>query len=101
MECAQIQITGGGSTSPATVNFPGAYKGTDPGISVNIYSGLSSYTIPGPSVFSCNGQSNPTTTPATTSKPTTTAPATTSKPATTTAPSGGTAAHYAQCGGIG
>lgn len=27
MECAQIQITGGGSTSPATVSFPGAYKG--------------------------------------------------------------------------
>ncbi len=27
MECAQIQITGGGSTVPATVSFPGAYKG--------------------------------------------------------------------------
>lgn len=27
MECAQLQITGGGSTSPATVSFPGAYSG--------------------------------------------------------------------------
>lgn len=27
MECAQINVTGGGSTSPATVSFPGAYKG--------------------------------------------------------------------------
>lgn len=28
MECAQLNITGGGSTSPATVSFPGAYAGT-------------------------------------------------------------------------
>ncbi|TFY83103.1 hypothetical protein EWM64_g911 [Hericium alpestre] len=48
MECAQLQITGGGSTSPATVSFPGAYSGTDPGITINIYQTLSSYTIPGP-----------------------------------------------------
>ncbi|KAH7916648.1 glycoside hydrolase family 61 protein [Hygrophoropsis aurantiaca] len=53
MECAQLQITGGGSTSPATVSFPGAYKGTDPGITINIYQTLANYTIPGPSVFSC------------------------------------------------
>jgi len=26
MECAQIQITGGGSASPSTVTFPGAYS---------------------------------------------------------------------------
>lgn len=31
MECAQLHITGGGSTQPATVSFPGAYSGTDPG----------------------------------------------------------------------
>ncbi|KAG9219621.1 hypothetical protein CCMSSC00406_0006057 [Pleurotus cornucopiae] len=54
MECAQIQITGGGSTAPSpTVNFPGAYAGSDPGISINIYQTLSGYTIPGPSVFTC------------------------------------------------
>lgn len=50
MECAQIQITGGGSKQPATVSFPGAYKGTDPGIKINIYSPLTSYTIPGASL---------------------------------------------------
>jgi hypothetical protein len=27
LECAQINVTGGGSKSPATVSFPGAYKG--------------------------------------------------------------------------
>ncbi|KAA1477459.1 glycoside hydrolase [Dentipellis sp. KUC8613] len=53
MECAQLQITGGGSASPATVSFPGAYSGSDPGITINIYQTLSSYTIPGPPVFSC------------------------------------------------
>ncbi|KAF9454848.1 lytic polysaccharide monooxygenase [Macrolepiota fuliginosa MF-IS2] len=54
MECAQIEITGGGSTSPATVSFPGAYQGSDPGITINIYNPpVTSYTVPGPSVFSC------------------------------------------------
>ena len=47
MECAQLQITGGGSKSPATVSFPGAYKGTDAGIKINIYQTLKNYTIPG------------------------------------------------------
>ncbi|KAG8767228.1 hypothetical protein FRC20_007812 [Serendipita sp. 405] len=32
MECAQIRVTGGGSASPATVSFPGAYSQSDPGI---------------------------------------------------------------------
>jgi len=54
MECAQINITGGtGAKSPATVSFPGAYKSSDPGITINIYQTLSSYTIPGPAVFKC------------------------------------------------
>ncbi|KAF8904931.1 glycoside hydrolase [Mucidula mucida] len=53
MECAQIEITGGGSTSPSTVNFPGAYAGSDPGITITIYQTLSDYTIPGPDVFTC------------------------------------------------
>ncbi|KAL5519510.1 hypothetical protein ACEPAH_1193 [Sanghuangporus vaninii] len=53
MECAQLEITGGGSASPATISFPGAYQGSDPGITINIYQNLSNYTIPGPAVFSC------------------------------------------------
>lgn len=52
MECAQvssnhrtfvwfadvfkINVTGGGSASPAGVNFPGAYKGDDPGIKFQV-----------------------------------------------------------------
>ncbi|KAH8110666.1 glycoside hydrolase family 61 protein [Phellopilus nigrolimitatus] len=52
MECAQLEITGGGSTIPATVSFPGAYAGSDPGITINIYQTLTNYTIPGASSYS-------------------------------------------------
>ena len=48
----QLSVSGGGSASPATVSFPGAYKATDPGILVNIYQALSSYADPGPAVYS-------------------------------------------------
>jgi cellulase len=51
--CAQLQVTGGGNANPSTVSFPGAYKSTDPGVKLNIYPYPSSYTVPGPSVFSC------------------------------------------------
>ncbi|ESK94064.1 glycoside hydrolase family 61 protein [Moniliophthora roreri MCA 2997] len=50
--CAQIKITSGGSASPPKVALPGAYKGSDPGITVNIYNNLQSYTAPGPAVWS-------------------------------------------------
>ncbi|KAJ7287802.1 glycoside hydrolase [Mycena rebaudengoi] len=49
--CAQVKITGGGSASPPKVAIPGAYKGSDPGITVNIYNNLQTYTIPGPAVW--------------------------------------------------
>ncbi|ESK95764.1 endoglucanase ii [Moniliophthora roreri MCA 2997] len=99
MECAQLEITGGGNTSPANiVSFPGAYKGSDPGITINIYQNLQSYKIPGPSVFSCSGNNTPVTTGGGSSpNPTTSAPST----PTTSAPSSGTVAQWGQCGGIG
>ncbi|CAI0649219.1 unnamed protein product, partial [Colletotrichum noveboracense] len=55
MECAQINVVGGtGAKTPSTVSFPGAYKGTDPGITINIYyPPVTSYTIPGPAKFTC------------------------------------------------
>lgn len=54
MECAQINVTGGGNASPPTVSFPGAYKGTDPGIKFQLYwPKPTSYTIPGPRPFTC------------------------------------------------
>ncbi|KAH7413051.1 putative endo-beta-1,4-glucanase D [Cadophora sp. MPI-SDFR-AT-0126] len=106
MECAQINVTGGsGSAKPATVSLPGAYSPNDPGILINIYQTLTSYTIPGPAPFTCGaGGSSPTTPPAST--PTTlitsksTTSTTTSKAATSSAATGGTAPLYGQCGGL-
>ncbi|KAF8914868.1 glycosyl hydrolase family 61-domain-containing protein [Mucidula mucida] len=100
-----LQITGGGSTSPSTVSFPGAYKGSDPGITINIYyPTVTSYTVPGlkkfssqnarPAVFSCNAGSAPA--------PTTPAGSTVQASSTSTAgtpASSGTVAQYGQCGG--
>ncbi|KAH8145212.1 uncharacterized protein LAJ45_10773 [Morchella importuna] len=100
MECAQLRVTGGGSTTPATYNIPGIYAGTDPGIKFNLYTTPVSYTIPGPAVFSCSGGS---TTPASSSAAavvSTTKTTTTAAAATTTAASSGTAvAQWGQCGG--
>lgn len=107
MECAQIRISGGGNVSPPTVSFPGAYKGTDPGVRVNIYSGLTSYTIPGPSVFVCPAGSGPTQTavPTTVTQnpvPTTSSAVTTTVVAPTpSAPAGPTVPKFGQCGGQG
>ncbi|THH28708.1 hypothetical protein EUX98_g5486 [Antrodiella citrinella] len=47
-----IQITGSGSSQPAGVAFPGAYKSADPGIVTDIYE-VTTYTPPGPAVFTC------------------------------------------------
>jgi lytic cellulose monooxygenase (C1-hydroxylating) len=113
-----MHISGGGSASPATVSFPGAYSGryhitynislfytkqpgTDPGIKLNIYQTLSSYTIPGPPVFSCSGSSSPAPSSASTATAHSTTVAVHSTTAAASSPTGATAAHYAQCGGTG
>ncbi|KAJ8132018.1 hypothetical protein O1611_g1607 [Lasiodiplodia mahajangana] len=54
ISCGQITVSGGGTTLPSpTVKIPGAFKATDPGYTANIYSNFNSYTVPGPSVFTC------------------------------------------------
>jgi cellulase len=50
--CYQLTVSGGGSASPATVNFPGAYSQSDAGILVNIHSPMTTYVAPGPAVYS-------------------------------------------------
>ncbi|KAJ6559069.1 glycoside hydrolase [Mycena vulgaris] len=54
MSCAQLSIAASGEklVAPATVSIPGAYHATDPGIVTPIV-GISSYTVPGPAVFTC------------------------------------------------
>jgi len=52
ISCAQINLTGGGSATPAKVSIPGAVSPTDPGLTVNIYYPTpTNYTVPGPAVF--------------------------------------------------
>ncbi|KAJ9156095.1 Glycoside hydrolase family 61 protein [Pleurostoma richardsiae] len=55
ISCAQVHVTGGGSTVPATGGtIPGLFKATDPGYTVNIYNpDFKSYIAPGGSVFAC------------------------------------------------
>ncbi|KAI0440681.1 glycoside hydrolase family 61 protein [Xylaria telfairii] len=54
ISCGQVKISGGGSKTPSpTAKIPGAFKATDPGYTANIYNNFNSYTVPGPSVFTC------------------------------------------------
>ena len=114
MECVHIKVEGSGTAVlPSGVSFPGAYKATDPGVLFDIYSGATSYTAPGPKVW--NGASSgsapaaPTTTKAaaapaktTAAAPAKTTLATVAKPAPTkNAGVAGSAAKWAQCGGMG
>ncbi|VTO93829.1 unnamed protein product [Fusarium graminearum] len=98
ISCAQINLNGGGSTVPGSqVKIPGAFKETDPGYTANIYSNFNSYTIPGPSVFSCNGAGggdNSGTPPVTTLQ-------TTTQPSAQPTQPGQCASLWAQCGGQG
>ncbi|KAK1828771.1 glycoside hydrolase [Podospora conica] len=51
MTCYQVKVAGGsGGQLPAGVSIPGAYGASDPGVKVDIYQGLTKYTIPGPAV---------------------------------------------------
>lgn len=83
MSCYQITVSGGGSASPATVKFPGAYSASgksprslfvsltyaetmlirdlsiDPGIGVSIHGNLNSYIVPGPAVYSGGTERTP------------------------------------------
>ncbi|RSM19087.1 hypothetical protein CDV31_002008 [Fusarium ambrosium] len=51
--CAQLTVEGSGSGTPTdTVQFPGAYDGSEPGLLINIYyPAPTSYTAPGPKVW--------------------------------------------------
>ncbi|KAI5918018.1 glycoside hydrolase family 61 protein [Camillea tinctor] len=53
LSCAQVEVTGGGSGTPGPlVAFPGAYKASDPGLMWSYYPVPTSYTAPGPAVWS-------------------------------------------------
>ncbi|CAG7966433.1 unnamed protein product [Penicillium olsonii] len=51
-QCFNLQVTGSGSDVPAGVLGTELYSPTDPGILVNIYTSLSTYVVPGPTLYS-------------------------------------------------
>ncbi|KAI0880282.1 glycoside hydrolase family 61 protein [Annulohypoxylon maeteangense] len=52
LSCAQVEITGGGSGTPGPlVAFPGAYQANDPGLMWSYYPIPTTYTAPGPAVW--------------------------------------------------
>lgn len=74
MSCFQLNVGGSGTATPSTVNIPGAYAATDPGILIgelkeliklikilttvlDIYVSPTAYTIPGPTPY---GTTSPT-----------------------------------------
>lgn len=51
-QCINLEITSDGTDSPAGQVATSFYKAEDPGIKINIYTTLASYTIPGPALWS-------------------------------------------------
>ncbi|KAE8315324.1 Glycosyl hydrolase family 61 [Aspergillus parasiticus SU-1] len=56
-QCLNFKVTGGGSDKPEGTLGTALYKDTDPGIEINIYQTLSSYTIPGPALYTGSSSS--------------------------------------------
>lgn len=50
-QCFNIKVTGSGTASPAGTLGTALYKNTDPGIYFNPYTTITSYTIPGPTLW--------------------------------------------------
>ncbi|THH12116.1 hypothetical protein EW146_g7807 [Bondarzewia mesenterica] len=114
-ECAQIEITGGGSLEPTEVElvtFPGGYGADDPGLTVDVYGNAAltqtTYIIPGPPLYgtsgsgssssSSSGSGTSASVPSTTKAPSSTSAS--SSAASTSTAVAGTVAQYGQCGGI-
>ncbi|KAJ5378211.1 uncharacterized protein N7496_005620 [Penicillium cataractarum] len=51
-QCFNLQVTGSGSDQPSGVLGTELYSSTDAGILVNIYTSLSTYVVPGPTLYS-------------------------------------------------
>jgi hypothetical protein len=56
VSCMQVKVENGGSGTPGpVVQFPGAYKDTDPYATFSIYGGSRDFVFPGPAVWSSGG----------------------------------------------
>ncbi|GAB1202664.1 hypothetical protein APSETT445_001285 [Aspergillus pseudonomiae] len=79
-QCINLQVTGSGTAAPSGTLGTALYKDTDPGIYVDIWQSLSSYTIPGPSLYTAGSPATATAAAAATTTTSTTAAAITTPP---------------------
>ncbi|GJP87227.1 hypothetical protein AlacWU_00126 [Aspergillus niger] len=82
-QCINLNVTGSGTATPSGTLGTALYKDTDPGIYIDIWQSISSYTIPGPTLYTAGSTataaaSSATTTAAATSASTTEAAVVTS-----------------------
>ncbi|PYH34395.1 lytic polysaccharide monooxygenase auxiliary activity family 9 protein [Aspergillus neoniger CBS 115656] len=81
-QCINLNVTGSGTATPSGTLGTALYKDTDPGIYVDIWQSISSYTIPGPTLYTAGSTATAaaatTTTAAATSASTTEAAVVTS-----------------------
>lgn len=63
-QCINLEITGSGTASPSGTPGEDLYSPSDPGLLINIYTSLSTYAIPGPTLW--GGALSDTIAPATT-----------------------------------
>ncbi|KAJ5444028.1 endoglucanase-4 precursor [Penicillium daleae] len=83
-QCINLKVTGSGTATPSGTLGTALYKDTDPGIYVDIWNTLSTYIIPGPTLYTAGSTATATSAASTTSATTsagTTGAATTSSSA--------------------
>ncbi|KAJ5689628.1 hypothetical protein N7462_004020 [Penicillium macrosclerotiorum] len=74
-QCINLNVTGSGTATPSGTLGESLYKNTDPGIYVDIWQTISTYTIPGPALYTAGSTATTTDTDVTTTAATTTATA--------------------------
>ncbi|KAE8140169.1 glycosyl hydrolase family 61-domain-containing protein [Aspergillus pseudotamarii] len=79
-QCINLQVTGSGTASPSGTLGTALYKDTDPGIYVDIWQSISSYTMPGPSLYTAGSTATASVAAAATTTASTTPTAITSPP---------------------
>ena len=79
-QCINLQVTGSGTATPSGTLGTTLYKDTDPGIYVDIWQSISSYTMPGPSLYTAGSTGTSAVAAAATATTSTTPTAITSPP---------------------
>ncbi|PYI04310.1 hypothetical protein BO78DRAFT_320619 [Aspergillus sclerotiicarbonarius CBS 121057] len=59
-QCINLNVTGSGTATPSGTLGTALYKDTDPGIYIDIWQTISSYTIPGPTLYTAGSTATAT-----------------------------------------